>query len=75
MKNTILSDRLFLTIISNISLDQVDNSGVTDNAGINWDYSNPDNNNTLTNMIIIINNLSLVGAISEQQSVNFSFQI
>ena len=38
----------------------VKNSGVTDNAGINWDYSNPDNNNTLTNMIIIINNLSLV---------------
>ena len=53
----------------------LNNSGVTDNAGINWDYSNPDNNNTLTNMIIIINNLSLVGAISEQQSVNFSFQI
>ena len=53
----------------------VNNSGVTDNAGINWDYSNPDSINTLTNMIIIINNLSLVGAISEQQSVNFSFQI
>ena len=53
----------------------VNNSGVTDNAGINWDYSNPDSINTHTNMIIIINNLSLVGAISEQQSVNFSFQI
>ena len=38
----------------------LNNSGVTDNAGINWDYSNPYSNNTLTNMIIIINNLSLV---------------
>ena len=58
-----------------VMLFNLNNSGVTDNAGINWDYSNPDSINTHTNMIIIINNLSLVGAISEQQSVNFSFQI